>query len=214
MISLEHYMKEVGEGIIPDWPPHGTSVWGIGYPEMDAYMTTLKAREFCLERGLWTVIDQNWTAVLAEWIGDRKVLEIMAGGGWIAKALTDHGVEVIATDAFSWEKRHKHMKLVHEVLKLDAESAASQIPADVMLVSWPPYGETAVVDAVKAWGPDRPIVYIGEGDGGCNAPDAFWHGFMELTDAPLIPIMSWPGLHDLAMIGHWREPEGEPDDDT
>lgn len=209
-----YYASQIEQGIIPDWAPHGTSPRGFDY-SIEHSLETYKARDVCTRRGLWTVIDRNWTGVLADWIGDRKVLEIMAGAGHLAKALSERGIEVVATDNFSFKKRHLNLVAMYDILPMEAVAAAGKLTADVLIVSWPPYGEMAVVDAVRAWGPERPIVYIGESDGGCNAPEQFFAGFFEDEDddAPHVPMMSWPGLHDQVMIGHWREPEGGDDDD-
>lgn len=50
------------------------------------------------------LISKDWIKPFAEWIGQRKCLEIMAGHGMLSKALRDEGVNVIAvTDDFSWE---------------------------------------------------------------------------------------------------------------
>lgn len=206
------YAKQIEQGIIPDFAPAGTSPGGYDY-DIEHSMESFKARDDCTRRGLWTVIDKNWTGVLARWIDGRKVLEIMAGAGHLAKALSEHGIEIVATDDFSFTKRHLNLVAMHNILPMDAVHAAEKLSADVLIVSWPPYDSTVVVDAVRAWGSERPIIYIGEDDGGCNAPPEFFHGFFEDDDAPHIPMMSWPGLHDHVLIGHWREPEGGDDDD-
>ncbi len=213
MLYPFEYKQALQQGDIPKYPPHGASPFGWDY-DMTHYMDAMKLRSWCNERGLWTVIDQVWTRALAQWAGDRTVLEIMAGAGWLAKALTENGVHVVATDDFSWGYRHRQMELVHEVQRFDATEAARQFPADILLVSWPPYGDEQIIKACNAWGPDRPIVYIGEGEGGCNAPDPFWARFYEPDDAPAIPLMSWPGLHDQVIVGTWREPESEDENDN
>ena len=50
------------------------------------------------------------------------------------------------------------------------------------------------------WGGDR-LVYVGEGDGGCNASDAF---FIELARAwtltTEVEIPQWYGIHDYLQV--------------
>jgi hypothetical protein len=70
-------------------------------------------------------------------------------------------------------------------------------------VSWPPYGGEDVVDACNEWSARGPIVYIGENDGGCNAPEEFFYHFVIDENAPNINMPQWWGLHDELRIGHW-----------
>ena len=41
---------------------------------------------------------RKWTNPLAKFIGDRKVLEVMAGNGMLAYTLKRSGIDIIATD--------------------------------------------------------------------------------------------------------------------
>lgn len=94
---------------------------------------------------------------------------------------------------------------------LDAVSAVKQYAdADILLVSWPPLEDETINSVCVEWGTKRPIVYIGEGEGGCNAPESFWQRFWVWRDAPEIELMSWEGIHDHVHIGYWRrQREGE-----
>lgn len=161
-------------------------------------------REKCTKRGMWALVYRSWVQVLAEWIGDRQVLEVMAGRGWLAKALAEEGVSIVATDDGSFDKRHNKCGPVHEVLSLDALGAIARFgdDADVLIMSWPPYGDEAATDALEAWGTGRPIVYIGEGEDMACAPDSFWQCWRKDAGAPDIPLASWDGIHDFIEIGY------------
>lgn len=167
----------------------------------DDLMIRHELRDACIKRGLWTLLAQDWVDKLAERIGDGTVLEIMAGGGWLAKALSNAGVEVIATDDGSWNDKHTKMKPLVSIEWISAIVAVKKIKADALLVSWPPYGKHHIVETAKAWEGDRPIIYIGEDEGGCNAPDEFFVYF-ENTETMDIP-QHW-GLHDFVQIGYWK----------
>lgn len=201
-MDLLAFLQYVERGEIPPAPPNYHHLTG----EMLYSPEYRKGREFYIERGMWAIVDERWTRDLAGWIGDRKVLEIMAGAGWLAKALHAHGVEVVATDADpSWDGRHSRVKLVHPIEIADATSAIAAHPeAEVLIVSWPPYGESDVVDACKVWGDRGPIVYIGEDMGGCNAPDEFFDYFIPDETAISVGMASWGGIHDYVTIGYWR----------
>lgn len=165
-------------------------------------------RERCLKRGMWALVYRSWVRVLAEWIGDRQVLEVMAGRGWLAKALTEEDVSVVATDDGSYDKRHSKCGPVYTVLPLDALSAIAQFgdDADMLVISWPPYGDEAATDALKVWGAGRPVVYIGEGEDMACAPDSFWRLWQKDASAPDIPLASWDGIHDFIEIGYYATP--------
>ena len=46
---------------------------------------------------------------VVKYIAGRKVLEVCAGSGWNSKILNDAGIDIIATDNFSWEEStHTH----------------------------------------------------------------------------------------------------------
>jgi len=208
MIPLKKFLSYLDTGIIPDSPPIipdspplYTSRYGRGlnYP-----IAVYQARKEATQRGMWAIVDKLWTKQLADWIGDRWVLEVMAGAGWLAKALMQHGIKVIATDSGEWnEMPHDKMKFVFPVQQIDGLTAVRKWThaSDVLIISWPPYGDMDICEICHQWGSEKPIVYIGEGEGGCNAPDEFWRNFRyEETE---IPLMAWPGLHDGVFIGHY-----------
>jgi len=203
-MQIEKFMNYVKQYKIPPNSPDGTTPHGINFLP-DIWETHRDARDECVERGMWAIVYQAFAQSLASWIDGRKVLEIMAGAGWLAKALQDEGCTVVATDSGDWNERHSKQVFLTDVVKVEATEAIKQHPdAEILLISWPPYGEQAVVDACQAWGPGRPIIYIGESDGGCNAPEEFFAHFKEMSDPPDIDVMSWEGLHDHAVFGYWK----------
>ena len=163
-------------------------------------------RDEVVSRGMWALINKVWTKDLAEWIGDRKCLEIMAGHGWLAKALEEHGVDIIATDDYSWiGYRHIKRRPFDLVKKMDGRDAVKRYRrAEVLIVSWPPYNEEEICDICKEWGPDKPIVYIGEGDGGCTATDTFHENFCLIEDVSPFQMQRWDGIHDHVEIGYYK----------
>ncbi len=202
-LPLPKFLDYVRRYEIPSLPPETASSWGHAIPsDLDSW----NARDECIRRGMWAIVDRAWTKELAEWIGPRKCLEIMAGAGWLAKALADFGVDIVATDSAAWDSHHDMMRRLCPVEKAEATEAVAAHPeAEILIVSWPPYGDEAVTRACEAWGEGKPIVYIGEGYGGCNAPDSFWRHFVKDPDAPQIPLLAWPGLHDGIDIGLWSQ---------
>jgi len=149
--------------------------------------------------GMWAIVDLVWTKQLADWIAGRKVLEVMAGRGWLAKALKHYNVNIVATDNKPWETSP-----IFEVEKLDAVAAAKHAADfEIMIMSWPPYDDAIAIETCRAWGSSRPIVYIGEGPGGCNANDEFFDHFAEIKNQPEISLPRWYGLRDYLSVGHY-----------
>lgn len=203
-MELEEYLGYIRKYEIPPRPPDYT-MFNTPSNLGDHATEQISARNECNSYGLWTVIADTWVKQLADWM-EGNVLEIMAGAGWLAKGLENHGVKIWATDDGSWDARHSKMQPLTHIAKVGAYDAVVESPdADILLVSWPPYGKPDVVKACRAWSAQGPIVYIGEGHGGCNAPDEFFEHFMVNDDAPEIDIPQWWGLHDILLIGEWRK---------
>lgn len=204
-ILPSRYLKLVREQKIPPRAPHGCTPFGWDFLPFDMSMEEYHTKDKLRKLGMFAVVDQYWTKQLADWIGSRKCLEIMSGWGWLAKALSEYGTNIVATDDHSWHDYY-NIERVHPVEKLDARVAATEYTdCEVLLCSWP-YMDDDFAMACKAWGPERPIVYIGEGYGGCTASDAFFEGFKELEPQPVeIGILAWSGIHDHVQIGHWKK---------
>lgn len=99
---------------------------------------------------------------LADFIGDRSVLEIFAGNGLLAGHLTKAGVTVTATSILSSMDGHEH-GIYHPIDNLKASAAVSKygLSHEVLLMCWP----TVTMDALyatQAWGTGRDIIFIGE----------------------------------------------------
>lgn len=208
-LGRKEFIAYLERGQIPPLPPDGATKRGYGFDPsvwIDDIGEWYNARNRATARGMWAIVDLHWTRQLAAWLDGRKVLEVMAGAGWLAKALASHGVSVTATDDYTWDSgTHVDMRRVYPVKRMDAVKAVQTYRNhDVLIVSWPPYGDGAIVDVCEAWGSDRPIVYIGESQGGCNAPDAFFEGFEVDESAPAFDLLAWDGIHDDVHIGYWQ----------
>ena len=197
-MHIKGYVKHIKQGTIPPYPPDGLEQGGYPFTFNPGYYNV---RSECISLGLWVVIDKIWTHKLAQWIGRRKIIEIMAGGGWLAKALSFYGVDITATDNYSWNSNGSIGKQ-YPVKRMTAIKAA-RLPGDILLVSWPPYEDKAICRACKVWGEGRPIIYIGEDKGGCNATDEFFEHFKTIK-YPDFGMVSWDGIHDRIKIGYWQ----------
>ena len=188
-MDTEKFITCLEEGMIPDEPPE---------KDIDSY----ELRKVATERNMWALVSRDWVKVLAERIKGKRVLEVMAGAGWLAKALSDEGIEILATDDYRWADRNK--KMIFSVKKYDGLQAVKDFKNqyNILLVSWPPYSEDEVCDICEEWGGVKPIIYIGEDQGGCNAVDEF---FQHYKSVEYFDIPQWWGLHDELTIGYYRK---------
>tara|TARA_B100002049_G_scaffold223617_1_gene194316 strand:+ start:16337 stop:16639 length:303 start_codon:yes stop_codon:yes gene_type:complete len=91
-------------------------------------------------------------------------------------------------------------KRCYPIKRVNAVDAAKTSIADIIFVSWPPYECDAVVEAARAWGAQRKIIYIGELQCGCNAPDEFFENYKYRIMN--LGFVSFEGIHDNVCIGN------------
>ena len=233
-MNLAEYTELIEQKMIPPSAPfeatedgYDKDVWGpkLSSEErserlMDRWNArTLLTKENCM----WTLVDMTWTGALADFMRNYSeihglrtgVLEVMSGFGHLAKALKENGLAVKATDlmdGYGHEVKNaagemNTERFVHQIDRMGAAAAVRRYGKnfDWLLCSWPPYADDAMTRAAEAWGTEKPIIFIGEDYGGCNADDEFYEHFKLIDPQPDIPLLRWWGMHDRVMIGHWSE---------
>lgn len=199
----------VSNSIIPLEPPEcilqeEASIVNLRKP--DLLTENIKGKLYCNELGMYALVTKSWTSRLASWIGKKKVLEVMAGNGWLAKALNDCGVDILATDNKSWNRKFLVQPLF-EVVKEDAlESVKNNSDRDILILSWPPYECPNSLSVIEAWGENKPIVYIGE-IGGCTAGPIFDSHFDIMAEQPNFGYKTWSVVYDNVYIGNYTKPQ-------
>lgn len=131
-----------------------------------AYVRELK--KLPLPAGCARVPGAYWTPSaafvdeLVQFLGDRLVLEVFAGNGYLAALLANRGVRITATSLFTGHDAHER-GVYYDVKELAAVDAVRQEGArhEVLLLSWPTVTPAALA-AVEAWGPGRDVVFVGE----------------------------------------------------
>lgn len=195
---------------IPDCIPRYESFFGI-----DNIMTQYKWQK----KGMYAFVSWKWVIPFSEWIGDRKVLEVMSGGGYLAYALREKGVNMIATDTRKWETRSYHKDSgcpepwtpLLPIEKLNANKAITKYGKNchILVISWP-YMDDSAYHAIKLYhklNPQGLVVYIGEW-GGCTASHLFFEHFDEVNDVNFKSVAAhyerWPGLEDKMVLGRYK----------
>ena len=148
---------------------------------------------------------------LGKYLQNKKCLEICSGTGLFADRLQSKGINVIATDVT--DKNDNNYDLLRtenftEVEKIDGISAIEKYDADVLIMSWPPYGEKIASSALKAFlnkNPNGEIIYIGETRKGCTADNEFFE-LIEKNNLKMeeLPVRYEPlvDLHDYVYSIH------------
>ena len=88
-------------------------------------------------KGIYCFYSRQLIKELSRLIGKRHCLEIAAGDGALSNFLEQQGVQVTATDDYSWQHSVNYPE---SVIKSDAKDALSLYSPEVVICSWPPAG--------------------------------------------------------------------------
>lgn len=170
--------------------------------------------------GMFGFVSWRWINPLAEWINGRKCLEIMAGRGWLSHALQIKGVDIIATDDFSWHAKEEFSTwkdTVTTVEKLNAVDAITKYGqgVDIMLVSWPYIDKTAFHSLKKLYevNPNTLFIFIGEWNTSVCANKDFFNSYQLIEDPHFQRVsryyQSWACMNDRMYLGKFSFEEGQ-----
>ena len=201
--TIDHFMTDMENYIVPANPINSPSV---DHPDLGMFRERFK----CTDLGMFAVITQRLCMEIADWIGPRACLEVMAGAGWLARGLELEGVNIVATDSGNWAKEND-WETFSIVRTYYARKALQRFGdrADILIVSWPPYTSSMITKLLPLWGSDKPILYIGEGPGGCCGDDKFFQ-VTQVVERPNWSFYAWPGIHDAPYILKY-DPGGDND---
>ena len=119
---------------------------GDPYLEEDMYgsLKELHLKNAYNQAGMYAFVSWRWLNKFIDWLDGRKVLEVMAGRGWWTHGLRQKGVDVIATDDFSWMNRG-WINTLTEVEEMDAIEAVERYgkKIDFVTMGWPYMDNTA-----------------------------------------------------------------------
>jgi len=163
------------------------------------------------------LITQEVANDMANFLLGKRVLEVCAGNGYIAKCITDinsdmkSNVKFICTDNYSWEGNEADTDTsfgnwsnhFYPVEKLDSVEAINKYhnEIDFVMVSWPPYSEPVAYEILKKCIEYKlPLIYIGEDWGGCTGDDRFFELISDkcIMESSIITnnYIPFEGIHD------------------
>ena len=202
-------LQQTQSEIPPAFPFPKRGRWSF---DIDQDLREFKERDKWIDVGMFAFVSWDWVEPLVQWLKGRRVLEVMAGAGWLARALREKGIEMIATDNGSWPNA-RGWALQTEVEELDAIAAIQKYAAktDILLMSWP-YMDDIAYKSIKLWEKMKPgalTIYIGEWEGGCTADDKFFKHFEPVEDYTFQQVtgkfVAWWGMHDEISIGKFKK---------
>lgn len=88
-------------------------------------------------KGIYCFYSRPLIEALAKIMTGRTCLEIAAGDGTLTRFLTDVGINIIATDNYSWQHAVKYPE---SVVNLEARVALTAYSPEIVICSWPPAG--------------------------------------------------------------------------
>lgn len=155
----------------------------------------------------YTQVTKLFAYNLAQFIDDKKCLEIMAGKGCLSYALKQYDIDIIPTDNYNWGNERLNQWLdVEEIDCLDAIEKYGK-DVDYIIIGWTPYGDPIiekVFEKIKEVNPDLEIIFIGESEGGCTGTDDMFDIVEEIEEERFfntdISYFTWYGLHDRPML--------------
>lgn len=127
------------------------------------------------DAGLYGLITEDFINNLAEYLEGKRVLEVMAGKGYISLGLKNKGIDVIATDDKSWGIPTDENSI--EIEELDGLLAVKKYGKDIdyVIMSWSPLNnpiDYEVLIELRKINPEAIIIVIGELNG-CTGSDEF-----------------------------------------
>ncbi len=161
---------------------------------------TQYVREYCFAH-----VNEKWVKPLAGWLSGKRILEVMAGKGYLARVFKDYGLDIKATDNYSWIGWNDGEVFMF-VENLDAIKAVEKYRDwyDIVLMCWPPYTKNIAFEVVKSMGGSGRILYIGEGPFGSCANRRFFENVEEIHSPFLETVneafRSFEGINDRVVL--------------
>jgi hypothetical protein len=171
----------------------------------------------------WSLLTTELIYGITEFLKDKSCLSVMSGNGVLEFILSKRYCKIIATDIvpknnvdnmdaiknFAYRNVFPSSSgyFIHSecfnVIKCDAIKAVRSYDMEVILISWPNFGDpigAKTLDFALQVG-FKYVIYIGEMDGGCCATDEFFDILRKKTKRiQNIEMLNFWGIHDCCFI--------------
>jgi len=166
---------------------------------VDSIAKRQKTRHDLIERYAWAIPSDEIIATIAAL---SPIVEVGAGNGYWAYLLAKAGADVVAYDRQPDGGNAWFPKIEKPWFPVQrGPASAAKAHADrTLLIVWPPYNAPMANTALRLYHGSR-FVYVGEGDGGCNANSAFFARLeREWRVAAEATIPRWEGINDGVVV--------------
>lgn len=187
--------------IIDEFPKEFSDI-GIFSRERHAEPSvTMTIRHQYIRQAGFGIITKKLADTLAKFLKDKQCLEIMAGKAVLSKALQDRGIDIIATDNFSWESQNNDPWTTVEHIEA-GDAIRKYKNVDYILASWMPMDihSKRLIRMIRKYNPDVRLIIIGEDWGGCTANDDWFERVEVVESGSFYEVYkessSWYGIHD------------------
>jgi hypothetical protein len=149
------------------------------YLPVKTNISAMNCREEITKISSFPLLAWNWIKLLAEYIGNKKCLEICCGLGTLSWALKELNINIIATDNFSSHFNFAKKNLWTNIEQIDCIEAIKKYgkSADYIILSWPTYSDNLAYNCLlkmRKINRNCKMIYIGEQKCGCCADDNFF----------------------------------------
>lgn len=161
------------------------------------------------EKNGWFIPTEETVGILAEYLKDKKVLEVASGTGYLAAHLRQRGVaDYTAVDLYVnyWEVDSPN----YGSTVGDALEHVNQ-DYNVVVMAWPPYNAPFGRKVVQQMRGGQTLVLQGEGWGGCTGSDQMFQALDdyfvrddELTDRLNEHHIQFESIHDEWTVYHHK----------
>lgn len=187
------FLSSIKNSEVPKhFPDYEDAFMNFNEKNMKRDTIMMLTRSYCQSKGYYGIVTENYCEELKNYIGNKKVLEVMPGRGFLAKGLAEQGVNIKATDDLSWPNMEDPLTNIDNLSALEAIKKYGD-DFNVLLISWPPYKDYDINEAIQHWGAKKEILYIGEDDGCCANEDFFKMIKMKKSK---IEQPQFSGMHD------------------
>lgn len=163
---------------------------------VDRWMELNALRDAWVAAYSWAVPTRMAIQRICDAVGTRTLLDPMCGTGYWASLLRAAGVVTIASDVAPGLNHWAAASHVDDAIAGDAVAMVESVNPGALLLVWPPYDEDVAQRALDTFRGDV-FVYVGEGEGGCTATDAFHQALADEWDSlGTWNLPQWPGIHD------------------
>lgn len=169
-LKLKDHIAEFGSSVLPSFND-------IVLKDEDVHQPLLGLKAIFMNSALkedynnligFSIITKELIEELKNIIGDKYVMELGSGTGYLAKHLEDVGVKIYTVDTDDWgfETQYRKTDLISSYRQLDVSGY------DTFIMSWPNYNSPAAHELILTMKKGDTLIFCGEGVNGCTGTPA------------------------------------------